>query len=154
MLVLLGNILNGLSLTVPAAYFFEHKVTATFMGQEMGGLTVMTMFYAFAYMFTGAGMFFTTLLSKKLGGMRNVLIAANILTVVARVAAFFVGFEGNRIWISMILFGRGHRRRDPRQAGEDDRNAPDRGHAQRLRRRGLRLGGGGHSHRREGHRCF
>lgn len=107
MLVLLGNILNGLSLTVPAAYFFEHKVTATFFGQEMGGLTVMTMFYAFSYMFTGAGMFFTTLISKKIGGMRNVLIAANVLTVVMRVAAFFVGFEGNRIWIAMILFGIG-----------------------------------------------
>ena len=107
MLVLLGNILNGLSLTVPAAYFFEHKVTATLFGQEFGGLTIMTMFYAFAYTFTGAGMFFTTLLSKKLGGMRNVLIAANVLTVVMRVAAFFVGFEGNRIWISMILFGIG-----------------------------------------------
>ena len=107
MLVLLGNILNGLSLTVPAAYFFEHKVTATFFGQEMGGLTIMTIFYAFAYMFTGAGMFFTTLISKKIGGMRNVLIAANVLTVVMRVAAFFVGFEGNRIWISMILFGIG-----------------------------------------------
>ena len=107
MLVLLGNILNGMSLTVPAAYFFEHKVSATIFGQEMGGLTIMTMFYAFAYIFSGAGMFFTTLLSKKLGGMRNVLIVANVLTVVARVAAFLVGFEGNRIWISMILFGIG-----------------------------------------------
>ena len=107
MLVLLGNILNGLSLTVPAAYFFEHKVTATLFGQEMGGLTIMTIFYAFSYMFTGAGMFFTTLISKKIGGMRNVLIAANVLTVVMRVAAFFVGFEGNRIWIAMVLFGIG-----------------------------------------------
>lgn len=107
MLVLLGNILNGLSLTVPAAYFFEHKVSATFLGQEFGGLTIMTMFYGFAYLFTGAGMFFTTKLSKVLGGMRNVLIASNVLTVVMRVAAFFVGFEGNRIWISMILFGIG-----------------------------------------------
>ena len=107
MLVLLGNVLNGLSLTVPAAYFFEHKVSATLFGQEFGGLTIMTMFYGFAYMFTGAGMFFTTALSKKIGGMRNVLIASNVLTVVARVAAFFVGFEGNRIWISMILFGIG-----------------------------------------------
>lgn len=107
MLVLLGNILNGLSLTVPAAYFFEHKVSATLFGQEMGGLTVMTLFYGFSYMFTGAGMFFTTLISKKIGGMRNVLIAANLLTVVMRIAAFFVGFEGNRIWVSMILFGIG-----------------------------------------------
>ena len=107
MLVLLGNILNGLSLTVPAAYFFEHKVSATLFGQELGGLTIMTMFYGFAYMFTGAGMFFTTYLSKKLGGMRNVLIASNALTVIMRVLAFFIGFEGNRIWISMILFGIG-----------------------------------------------
>lgn len=107
MLVLLGNILNGLSLTVPAAYFFEHKVTATLFGQEMGGLTIMTLFYAFSYVFAGAGMFFTTMISKRIGGMRNVLIAANLLTVVMRVAAFLVGFEGNRIWISMILYGIG-----------------------------------------------
>ena len=105
MLVLLGNILNGLSLTVPAAYFFEHKVTATLFGQELGGLTIMTMYYAFAYMFTGVGMFCTTWISKKIGGMRNVLIASNVLKVVMRIAAFLVGFEGNRIWISMIFFG-------------------------------------------------
>jgi sugar (glycoside-pentoside-hexuronide) transporter len=107
MLVLLGNILNGLSLTVPAQYFFEHKVTATLFGEEIGGLTIMTMFYAFAYMFTGAGMFFTAKISQKVGGMRNVLILANLLTVVARVGAFFIGFEGNRIWIAMIVFGIG-----------------------------------------------
>ena len=44
MLVLLGNILNGMSLTVPAAYFFEHSVKATLFGKEVGGLTIMTIF--------------------------------------------------------------------------------------------------------------
>lgn len=107
MLVLLGNVLNGLSLTVPAAYFFEHKVSANIFGVEMGGLTVMTIYYGVSYAFASAGMFFTTLLSKKLGGMRNVLILANLLAVLGRVAAFLVGYEGYRIWISMVLFGIG-----------------------------------------------
>lgn len=107
MLVLLGNVLNGLSLTVPGAYFFEHSVKATLFGKEIGGLTVMTIIYAAAYAASGIGMFFVTGLSKKLGGMRNVLIWANVVAVVTRVIAFFVGYQGNRIWICMILFAIG-----------------------------------------------
>ncbi|MBQ7223169.1 MAG: MFS transporter [Erysipelotrichaceae bacterium] len=107
MLVLLGNILNGLSLTVPGAYFFQHKVTATLFGKEIGGLTVMTIFTGITYMFSGVGMFLTTKLSEKVGGMRNVLIIANLATVITRVIAFIIGFEGNRIWICAVLFAIG-----------------------------------------------
>lgn len=107
MLVLLGNILNGLSLTVPAAYFFQHKVSATLFGNEIGGLTVMTIFYAVSYFFSGITMFFADKIAHKIGGMKNVLIMANVVTVIFRVIAFFIGFEGNRIWISMIVFGLG-----------------------------------------------
>ncbi|MBE6115571.1 MAG: hypothetical protein E7187_01925 [Erysipelotrichaceae bacterium] len=107
MLVLLGNILNGLSLTVPGAYFFEHSVKATLFGKEIGGLTVMTIMTGIAYMFSGLGMFLVTTLSKKVGGMRNVLIWANVISVVTRVVAFLIGFEGNRIWIVTILFALG-----------------------------------------------
>ena len=107
MLVLLGNILNGMSLTVPAAYFFEHSVHATLFGKEVGGLTIMTIFMAVSYMFSAVGMLLVTKLSQKLGGMRNVLIFANAVTVICRVIAFFIGFEGNRIWIALILFSIG-----------------------------------------------
>ncbi|MBR6957457.1 MAG: MFS transporter [Erysipelotrichaceae bacterium] len=107
MLVLLGNILNGMSLTVPAAYFFEHSVKATLFGKEVGGLTIMTIFMAIAYVFSGLGMFIVSKLSEKLGGMRNVLVWANVVTVLMRILGFFIGFEGNRIWITMILFAIG-----------------------------------------------
>ncbi|MBQ1827526.1 MAG: MFS transporter, partial [Erysipelotrichaceae bacterium] len=107
MLVLLGNILNGLSLTVPGAYFFQHKVTATLFGKEIGGLTVMSIFYAISYMLSGVGMFLTSKLSEKIGGMRNVLIMANLLNVVTRIIGFMIGFEGNRIWITALLFAVG-----------------------------------------------
>lgn len=107
MLVLLGNILNGLSLTVPAAYFFQHKVSASMFGVELGGLTIMTIFYAVSYLFSGITMFFAGKIAHRIGGMKNVLIMANMVTVVMRVATFFIGYEGNRIWISMIVFGLG-----------------------------------------------
>jgi len=107
MLVLLGNILNGLSLTVPAAYFFEHKVSASLFGMEFGGLTIMTIFYAVSMLFGGVAMFFVTSIADKIGGMRNVLIMANVVTVLMRILCFVIGFEGNRIWISMIVFGIG-----------------------------------------------
>ncbi|MBR0137534.1 MAG: MFS transporter [Erysipelotrichaceae bacterium] len=107
MLVLLGNILNGLSLTVPGAYFFQHKVTATLLGKEIGGLTVMTIFYAISYMLSGVGMLLTSKVSEKIGGMRNVLIMANLLNVITRVIGFFIGFEGNRIWVTAFLFAIG-----------------------------------------------
>ena len=107
MLVLLGNILNGLSLTVPGAYFFEHSVKATLFGKEVGGLTVMTIMTGVAYICSGLGMLIVTKFSKKVGGMRNVLIWANVISVVTRVIAFLIGYQGNRIWIVAILFALG-----------------------------------------------
>lgn len=107
MLVLLGNVLNGLSLTVPAAYFFQHKVSATLFGVEFGGLTIMTIFYAVSSLFSGVTMFFASKIAHRIGGMKNLLIMANVVTVLMRVATFFIGYEGNRIWISMIVFGLG-----------------------------------------------
>ncbi|MBR2801636.1 MAG: MFS transporter [Erysipelotrichaceae bacterium] len=107
MLVLLGNILNGLSLTVPAAYFFEHRVSASLFGMQFNGLTIMTIFYAVNYLFSGLGMLVTDRIAHKIGGMRNVLIMANVVTVISRILAFLVGFEGNRIWIATLLFGIG-----------------------------------------------
>ncbi len=107
MLVLLGNILNGLSLTVPGAYFFEHSVKATLFGKEVGGLTVMTIMTGVAYICSGLGMLIVTKFSKKVGGMRNVLIWANVISVVTRVIAFLIGYQGNRIWIAAILFALG-----------------------------------------------
>lgn len=104
MLVLLGNIFNGLSLTVPAAYFFEHTVHATLFGNEIGGLTVMTIFTGVAYLFSGIGMLIVTKISKMVGGMRNVLIWANAVTVICRLIAFFIGYDNNRIWIALIFF--------------------------------------------------
>jgi len=107
MLVLLGNILNGLSLTVPAAYFFQYKVSANLFGKEISGLQMMTIFYAINYVFSGLGMFFTTKLSDKVGGMRNVLIVGNLCSVITRVLAFIIGYQGNRILIAAVLFGIG-----------------------------------------------
>lgn len=107
MLVLLGNIFNGLSLTVPAAYFFQYKVSASLFGLEIGGLTMMTIFYGVSFLFSGISMFFVTKIATRIGGMKNVLIMANLVTVVMRVLVFFIGFEGNRIWISVLVFGLG-----------------------------------------------
>ena len=107
MLVLLGNILNGLSLTVPAAYFFQHKVSASIFGMELGGLTIMTVFYGVSTVFSSITMLFANKIAHRIGGMKNVLIMANLVTVLMRVATFFIGYEGNRIWISMIVFGLG-----------------------------------------------
>ncbi len=94
-------------------YFFKYKIPADFLGNGegvwgmIGALGLTTIYYAV----TGAPGFIGMMLADKMKqwfhGYRNVLIFMQICNIVTRTIAFFIGFEGNRLWISMLLVGIG-----------------------------------------------
>jgi len=91
--IALAQILGALSPVIPAIYFFKYGVgTVDFGGITMNGETLMFWFgiaSGFPYSFA---MFFAKILSKKLGGTKNVFIVSKSATILARTAAYFIGF--------------------------------------------------------------
>lgn len=100
----LGSVLSCLTLTIGQIYFFQYMITINIGGKSINGATV---FFAFG-LITGIpgmlAMFFTPWFGRKLGGMRNVLIFANVTVVLSRVIMYFFGFEGSSFYIMAVLF--------------------------------------------------
>ena len=46
-------------------------------------------------------------LKKWFGGYVNVLILIQVTNIITRIIAFFIGFEGNKLWLSMAIIGIG-----------------------------------------------
>lgn len=109
LLVTLANLCGSLGFGVNlVTYFFKYEIPADFIGGGLIGALGLTTIY---FILTGLpgfiGMVLADKLKKWLGGYVNVLILIQITNVIARVIAFFVGFEGNRLWVSMIIIGIG-----------------------------------------------
>lgn len=107
MLILLGAILQNVMFTVPAIYFFEYKVTVNMFGMVINGATFYFIFGIVSNLPAAFAMPFATKIAKKLGGMKSILIWANILNVISRVAAFAVGYQGVRMVFVIILLAGG-----------------------------------------------
>ena len=105
MLVLLGSILSGLSLTVPQIYFFKYKISLTLFGFNIDGETASFLYGIFAGLPGTLAMLFVPQFAKKVGGMKNILILSCLAAIVMRVICFFVGYEGYNILIVMVLMG-------------------------------------------------
>lgn len=106
LLISLARILEYFKLTVPWAYFFESGVSYKIGGLEIGGGTAQLVYGAA----TGAPgtlcMFAATKIVEKVGGMKRILIIAQISSVILRVASFFVGYKSLwRIILVMIIMG-------------------------------------------------
>lgn len=108
MLLVLGNILSSLTLTVDGIYFFKYMVRLNLFGYNVDGITVSFVFGLVVGIPGTIGIFFANKLSHKVGGMKNILLISVLLDIGCRVAAFSVGFEGYRILIAglfMMLAG-------------------------------------------------
>jgi Na+/melibiose symporter-like transporter len=64
-------------------------------------------FSALTYAPTLLSMFFVNKMKKWFGNMVNVIIFSLIVNIVFRLIAYFVGYEGNLLWISTILLALG-----------------------------------------------
>lgn len=101
LLISLARILEYIKLSVPWAYFFESQVFYRVGGTDIGGGTVQ-----FVYgLLTGApgtfAQFAATKIVDKVGGMKRVLILAQVSSVVLRIISYFVGF--NKIWKLVLV---------------------------------------------------
>ncbi len=91
-IVCLARIVQSISLALPWEYFFETQGLAYKIGNsEISGGTAQVV-YGFVMGIPGAfAMFFAVKLINKLGGNKRLLVFSEAITLVARIAAFFVG---------------------------------------------------------------
>lgn len=99
LLISLARILEYIKLTVPWAYFFESNVSYKIGNMEIGGGTAQLAYGAV----TGAPgtlcMFAATKIVDRVGGMKRILILAQLSSIVLRIASYFIGYKS--IW-SMV----------------------------------------------------
>ena len=109
LLVTLSNLFGSFGFGISlVTYFFKYEIPSDFLGNGIIGALGLTTIY---FIITGLpgfiGMLFADWMKKRLGGYVNVLILIQVFNIIARAIAFFVGFEGKKLWISMIIIGIG-----------------------------------------------
>lgn len=105
-LLLLGTaqILGSLSITVPWIYFFKYCTSWTIGGAEINGETVQFIYSAITAVPGAFAMFFAVKLAKLCGGMKRMLVANQLSSLLIRVIVFFIGFDTPaRLIISAVI---------------------------------------------------
>lgn len=106
MLVTLSNLFGALAFgNNLMTYFFKYKIPEISIGGfVLGPLTLTTVFGALTSAPAFLGMLLADKLKEKFKGYRNLLIFIQICTLVGRIIAWIIGFEGkNIIWTVLIL---------------------------------------------------
>lgn len=107
MALVIAAILSNFTLSLQDVYFFKYMVSVNIFGLTVEGLNVKFIYGLVVGLPGSAAMFVATWIAKKLGGMKRTLIIATILNIVIRVISYFIGYEGWRIFIVMIVMGIG-----------------------------------------------
>jgi Na+/melibiose symporter-like transporter len=109
LLVTLSNLFGALGFGASlVTYFFKYEIPADFVGGGIiGALGLTTIYYAVTSLPGFIGMVFADKLKNRLGGYANVLIFIQITNIIVRVIAYFIGYQGNRLWLAMIIIGIG-----------------------------------------------
>ncbi len=105
MLVTLSNLFGALAFgNNLMTYFFKYKVPEiSIAGFVLGPLTLTTVFGALTTAPSFLGMLFADKLKVKFKGYRNLLIFIQLCTIVARILAWIIGFEGKNIILTMFI---------------------------------------------------
>jgi GPH family glycoside/pentoside/hexuronide:cation symporter/probable glucitol transport protein GutA len=106
MLVTLSNLFGAFAFgNNLMTYFFKYKLPEISIGSfVLGPLTLTTVFGALTSAPAFLGMLFADKLKEKLKGYRNLLIFIQLCTLIGRILAFIIGYEGkNIIWTIIIL---------------------------------------------------
>lgn len=89
---------------LPWAYFFESRESFNFGFASFDGGTSQVVYGILMGIPGALSMFFSTKFSEKVGGMKNILIIAQISAIVLRTISYFVGFNSVAgIYIVIIL---------------------------------------------------
>lgn len=105
MLVTLANLFGSFAFgNNLVTHFFKYKVPEiSVAGMVLGPLTLTTIYGAITYAPSFLGMIFADKLKVKFKGYKNLLIFIQICTIVGKVLAWIIGFEGKNILIGMII---------------------------------------------------
>lgn len=113
LLVTLANLFGALGFgSSLVTYFFKYEIPADFLGNSgimsiIGALGLTTIYFALTTVPSFIGMILADKLKKWLGGYVNVLILIQIVNIIVRVIAYFIGFDGKSLWIAMLVIGVG-----------------------------------------------
>lgn len=105
LLITLSNLFGALAFgNNLVTYFFKYKIPGfSIGGLELGPLMLTTVYGAVTYAPSFIGMIFANKLRDWCKGYKNLLIVIQLCTIIGRVIAFFIGFEGKNILIGMAI---------------------------------------------------
>ncbi|MDR3262994.1 MAG: MFS transporter, partial [Clostridiales bacterium] len=103
MLIVISQILGSVTLNLEAIFFFKYLVRFQIFGFVIDGMTSSFIFGLVCGIPGAIAIMFTVWFSKKLGGMKNILILSVAANIVCRLLAYFVGFSGVSIIIVIVL---------------------------------------------------
>ncbi|MBE6827684.1 MAG: hypothetical protein E7514_03595 [Ruminococcaceae bacterium] len=103
LLLLLAQLVNFIGGAIPWIYFFDYCVSFNFRGTEINGSTAQFIYGLLISVFSTVSMFFAVKISDRIGGMRNIIIIAQIMNVICRIAAYFAGFNSTKSIVAVIV---------------------------------------------------
>lgn len=105
MLVTLSNLFGALAFgNNLMTYFFKYKIPEISIGGfVLGPLTLTTIFGALTSAPAFLGMLMADKLKEKFKGYRNLLIFIQLCTLVGRIIAWAIGFQGKNVIFTMII---------------------------------------------------
>lgn len=113
MLVTLSNLLGAVGFGGNlVTYFFKYEIPADFISSEgifsfVGALGLTTVYFAVTSVPGFIGMMLADKIKKLCKGYVNALIFMQSVNIVFRVIAYFVGYQGKMLWVSMMIMGIG-----------------------------------------------
>lgn len=110
LLVTLSNLFGAVGFgSNLVTYFFKYKIPSDVLGENsiIGALGLTTIYFAITSVPGFIGMVFADKLKKICHGYVNALIVMQAFNIVVRIIAYFIGFEGNRLWLSLLVIGIG-----------------------------------------------
>ena len=110
LLVTLANLFGALGFGANlVTYFFKYEIPADFLGEGslIGALGLTTIYYIITGLPGFLGMMLADKIKRLCKGYVNAMIFMQICNIIVRVIAYFIGFEGNRLWISLAIIGIG-----------------------------------------------
>ena len=104
LIICLARFMACFSLTLPWEYFFETQgVTYHIFGAEVSGATAQLL-YSIVPGIPGAfAMFFSAKFAQKIGGMKRILVVAEVLSVSIRLICFFIGANDRFLSFPVLL---------------------------------------------------
>lgn len=104
LIISLARFLMSLSLKLPEIYFFESSVSFSIGNSVIDGGQALFFYNIIQGIPAALSIFFATQFARKVGGMKRLLLVAQVLAISLRIIAFFVGFNSlPQIIVVMLL---------------------------------------------------